>query len=219
MNYSFFITKNMKSQLAAGKVNGTLPVLYVFLARSGKTIDDVSYVDLDADGDVQSGRRGRRENGDQGREDRLHRRRRRRSRRCIISPPTSPMAASRSRGFLKFCREARAGDAFVKSASYLMHSGGFSTVRDFLLAAQRGAAAGRFRHSGQLFQGRRVGAAAVRPLSRADQPVPGQLSVEAGQAVQAGNREPLDFGAGYRWRPNELNLLLAVKKQAKSAAK
>ena len=40
-NFSFFITQKMKTQLRSGPVYGTLPVLYVFLARTGKTIHQV----------------------------------------------------------------------------------------------------------------------------------------------------------------------------------
>ena len=40
-NFSFFITQNMKTQLRNGPVYGALPVLYVFLARTGKTIHQV----------------------------------------------------------------------------------------------------------------------------------------------------------------------------------
>ena len=42
LSFSFFITKQMKTDLRAGELIGTLPILYVFLARSGKTIRDVS---------------------------------------------------------------------------------------------------------------------------------------------------------------------------------
>src|SRR5882724_10591574 len=50
LSFSFFITKLMKVDLRAGELNGTLPILYVFLARSGKTIRDVSPVALDEKG-------------------------------------------------------------------------------------------------------------------------------------------------------------------------
>src|SRR5580692_7020945 len=50
LNFSFFITKHMKTELRAGQVSGTLPILYVFLARSGKTIRDVSPVTIDDKG-------------------------------------------------------------------------------------------------------------------------------------------------------------------------
>jgi hypothetical protein len=52
-NFSFFITQNMKTQLREGPVYGTLPVLYVFLARTGKTIHEVSLVSLDEQGNSQ----------------------------------------------------------------------------------------------------------------------------------------------------------------------
>ena len=52
--YSFFQTKEMRRELAATPLRGTLPILYVFLARSGKTIRDVSLIRLDADGVVHA---------------------------------------------------------------------------------------------------------------------------------------------------------------------
>src|SRR6476659_9881579 len=50
LSFSFFITKQMKVDLHAGQISGTLPILYVFLARSGKTIHGVSPVALDNKG-------------------------------------------------------------------------------------------------------------------------------------------------------------------------
>ncbi len=50
LSFSFFITKQMKTDLQAGQLSGTLPILYVFLARSGKTIRDVSPIALDDKG-------------------------------------------------------------------------------------------------------------------------------------------------------------------------
>ena len=55
LSFSFFITQKMKIELREGAVYGTLPVLYVFLARTGKTIHDVSLVSLDGNGNFQSG--------------------------------------------------------------------------------------------------------------------------------------------------------------------
>src|SRR5262249_49245689 len=52
MTYSFFITKKMKTELQTGPVFGTLPILYVFLARTGKTIHEASFVALDREGNV-----------------------------------------------------------------------------------------------------------------------------------------------------------------------
>jgi arylsulfatase A-like enzyme len=52
-NYSFFITQNMKSQLREGPIFGTLPILYVFLARTGKTVHELNFVSLDEQGNLQ----------------------------------------------------------------------------------------------------------------------------------------------------------------------
>ena len=49
-SFSFFITQKMKTQLREGPVYGTLPILYVFLARTGKTIHEVNFVSLDEQG-------------------------------------------------------------------------------------------------------------------------------------------------------------------------
>ena len=57
LSFSFFITKQMKTDLSAGQINGTLPILYVFLARSGKTIRSVTPVTLDDKGGLCAERR------------------------------------------------------------------------------------------------------------------------------------------------------------------
>jgi hypothetical protein len=52
-NFSFFITQNMKRQLREGPIYGPLPILYVFLARTGKTVHELNFVSLDEQGNVQ----------------------------------------------------------------------------------------------------------------------------------------------------------------------
>ena len=213
MNYSFFITHNMKTQLSAGPVYGTLPILYVFLARTGKTVHDVTFVDLDGDGNIQTwnetgGKRG--SSAAPGV-------------RIIFSAGNGPWqtlyyfstnladgGVTRS-GFLTFCGKLGVADSFIKSASYLLHSGGFNKVRDFLLE-----------HSATILQddsgiplvyfdpkkwrlqpfGRYVPPLSIFP--RAYQPRMAELFRKA---------TPIEFGLGYRWRKNESNLLLAQKLQ------
>ncbi len=50
LSFSFFITKDMKTDLQREELKGTLPIFYVFLARAGKTITDISFITLDKDG-------------------------------------------------------------------------------------------------------------------------------------------------------------------------
>ena len=133
LSFSFFITKKMKVDLQAGQISGTLPILYVFLARSGKTIKSVSPVALDDKGatyfaDENPGPnavRGARIifAGSDGQERTLY----------YFSTDLSNSGV-RASGFLKFCATLAPGNSLLKSASYLLHSGNFTTVRDFLLA-------------------------------------------------------------------------------------
>ncbi len=50
LSFSFFITKDMKNDLQSEQLKGTLPIFYVFLARAGKTITDISFITLDKSG-------------------------------------------------------------------------------------------------------------------------------------------------------------------------
>ena len=118
LSFSFFITKKMKVDLHEGQVSGTLPILYVFLARSGKTIRDVSLIALDDKGAVYSanenpGRSATRGvrilfAGSDGVERTLY----------YISTDLSNSGV-RSSGFLKFCGTLAPGNSLIKSASYL----------------------------------------------------------------------------------------------------
>src|SRR6266480_978280 len=60
LRYSFFITKDMKVDLQQQQLNGTLPILYVFLARAGKTITSVAYGALNGNGAFQESAPGKR---------------------------------------------------------------------------------------------------------------------------------------------------------------
>src|ERR1700709_2596435 len=59
LNFSFFITKHMKVDLHGGQISGTLPVLYVFLARSGKTLKSAPGVTIDDQGAVHPAGEGK----------------------------------------------------------------------------------------------------------------------------------------------------------------
>ena len=209
LSFSFFITKQMKVDLRAGQLSGTLPILYVFLARSGKTIREVSPVALDdKGGGVLSPAKIPGKNathgvrivfaGSDGEE-----------RRCIISRPIFPIPASGQRGFLKFCETLAPGNSLIKSASYLLHSGNFTTVRDFLLA-----------NSATIIQddsGIPLADYSPRkwrffPFGRYAGPIdefPGRY--QANYAELFRRAQPMDFGIGYRWRSHESNLLLSVR--------
>ncbi|MCC8942996.1 hypothetical protein H8A99_42960, partial [Bradyrhizobium sp. Arg68] len=208
LSFSFFITKNMKTDLHASQVGGTLPILYVFLARSGKTVRDVKPVTLDdngtlavgADVPARSNARGIRIlfAGPDGVEKTLY----------YFSTDLSNSGVKAS-GFLKFCATLAPGNSLIKSASYLMYSGNFTTVRSFILAnsatiIQDDSGIPLTYYNAKKWRffpfGRYLG-----PIDK----FPGRY--QASYAQLFSRAQPIDFGIGYRWRTHESNVLLSVK--------
>jgi hypothetical protein len=198
----------MKTDLQAGPISGTLPLLYVFLARSGKTIREVSLVALDDKGTAYFANENAGSNptrgvrivfaSSDGQEKTLY----------YFSTDLSNRGV-KSSGFLQFCQTLAPAGSLIKSASYLLHSGNFTTVRDFLLAnsasiiqddsgiplANYDARKWRFFPFGRY-------AGPIDKFPGAYQPKYAELFRRA---------QPMDFGIGYRWRSFESNLLLSVR--------
>ena len=206
LSFSFFITKQMKVDLHAGQIGGTLPILYVFLARSGKTIRGVTPVALDQNGAVitenlgKSAVRGTRIifAGNDGVERTLY----------YFSTDLSN-AGVKASGFLKFCATLAPGNSLLKSASYLLHSGNFTAVRDFILANSATIIQDDSGIPLAYYNKKRW---RFFPFGRYAGPIaefPGRYQESYAELFH--RAQPMDFGIGYRWRSHESNLLLAVK--------
>jgi hypothetical protein len=210
LSFSFFITHNMRTQLSSGRLNGTIPILYVFLARSGKTVKEVSLVNLDADGNERPESPGARSGahgvkilfaGADGRERTLY-----------YFSTNLANDGIKSSYFLKFCATLAPANSLIKSASYLLHSGGFSGARDFLLANSAVLVQDDSGIPLVYYNAKRWD---LRPFGRYLGPIgifPGKY--QSSYAALFRKSHPIDFGIGYRWRPNESNLLMAVRTSA-----
>lgn len=208
LSFSFFITKQMKVDLHANQVNGTLPILYVFLVRSGKTIRNVEMIALDAQGGMHvasdnpgpNATRGVRITfaGSDGEARTLY----------YFSTDLSNSGA-RATGFLKFSETLGPGNSLLKSASYLMHSGNFTVVRDWLLA---NSATIIQDDSGIPLANYNARQWRFFPFGRYLGPIDEFPSRYQERYAELFTRaQPIDFGVGYRWRMHESNLLLAVR--------
>jgi hypothetical protein len=208
LSFSFFITKMMKLDLRAGQLNGTLPILYVFLARSGKTIREVGPVSLDDKGAAHFGNENPGKNatrgvrivfaGSDGVQRTLY----------YFSTDLSNPGVKAS-GFLQFCQTLAPGNSLIKSASYLLHSGNFTTVRNFLLAnsatiIQDDSGIPLAYYSPKKWR--------FFPFGHYAGPIaefPGRYQEQYAELFR--RAQPMDFGIGYRWRTYESNLLLSVR--------
>lgn len=111
LRFHYFITKELRVDLARDRIGGTLPILYVFLARTGHSIRSVTPVSNGVKIDF-SGAAGR---------------------KTLFYFPTDLSNGASNTAFFNFCRQYRGAVALLKSASYLLHGDGFSKCRDFLL--------------------------------------------------------------------------------------
>jgi hypothetical protein len=207
LSFSFFITKSMKLDLGDSQLNGTLPILYIFLARSGKTIRDVSPIALDDKGAAHFANENPGRNptrgvrivfaGSDGLEKTLY----------YFSTDLSNSSV-RVSGFLKFCEALAPGDSLIKSASYLLHSPNFSAVREFLLARSATMIQDDSGIPLAFYDQRRW---RFFPFGRYAGPIaefPGRYQPNYTELFR--RAQPIDFGIGYRWRPHESNLLLSI---------
>jgi len=185
-----------------------LPILYVFLARSGKTIRDVSPVALDNKGTAFFANENVGPNATRG------------VRIVFAGSDGEPKTlyyfstdlsngGVKSSGFLKFCEGLAPGNSLIKSASYLLYAGNFTTVRDFILASsatiiQDDSGIPLNNYSPKQWR--------FFPFGRYAGPIaefPGRYQPSYAELFQ--RAQPMDFGIGYRWRSYESNLLLSVK--------
>jgi hypothetical protein len=215
LSFSFFITKRMKTDLHEGEVNGTLPILYVFLARTGKTIRSVGLIWLDENGVLHeagdppptNATRGARIvfAGADGAEKTLY----------YFSTDLSNSGVKAS-GFLKFCETLGSGSSLLKSASYLLHSGSFSIARSWLL---NNSATIIQDDSGIPLASYDAKAWRFLPFGRYAGPIdkfPSRYQERYAKLFE--RAQPLDFGIGYRWRTRESNVLLSVRLPAGDAS-
>jgi hypothetical protein len=210
LTLSYFITASMSRDLESGPLNGTLPILYVFLARSGKAIHEVSLIHLDEQGVLQTGEATSQSAPARGV-------------KIIFSDKGGPRKTlyyfttnladqpGRNVALLQFCKSLGQGDSFVKSASYLLHDANFSQVRNFLLensslVLQDDTGIPISYFDTEKWQ--------LQPFGRYTSPIPmfaGMYQKKLSELFQKSQPSPIDFGVGYRFRPNESNLILAVK--------
>ena len=207
LNWSFFITKDMKADLTQTQLSGTLPLLYVFLARSGCRIDSVETVALDKAGNLVAGKGvtpGVKISffGASGRAQTLY----------YFTTDLGNWGIKAQPGFIKFCERQGEGVSLLKAGSYLMHENGFSEVRDFLLRASKLIVQDDSGIPHRFFQtdkwqlrycGRYTG-----PIELFKQYPQADLA----RAFESSHPAPLEFGFGYQWQPNRSSLLIATRR-------
>ena len=205
LKFSFFITADMKNDLSNTALSGTLPVLYVYLARMGCWLSSVELGGLNADGVwVQEDPKTKGAKlifeGALGRPQTLY----------YFTTDLSNWGIADRPEFMTFCAQLGLGNGLVKSASYLMHLSEFSKSRDFLLGHVNTLVQDDSGIPYQYFKWEDwvVGChgSYLGPISLFKEKYQRDLAA----AFDAQAAMPLPFGIGYRWRKNESCLMVAT---------
>jgi hypothetical protein len=209
LNWSFFITKNMKVDLNQPHLSGTLPILYVFLARAGCTIESVTAIALDHAGNISDEGKGETAgvriaflNANGARQILYY-----------FCSDLSDDGIKSKPGFMNFCERQGDGVSLLKAASYLMHENGFARVRDFLLRQSKmivqDDSAIPIRYFDKAKWDLRFCGQYLGPIDTFKQHWQPDLADAYAHLTPA----PLPFGFGYQWQPNRAALIIAMRKQ------
>lgn len=208
LSFSHFITKDMKNELVSSSFQGVFPIMLAFLSFTDARIDSAERCTLRNDGSLHPGE----SNSGQP------------ALRLVFRPaPGAPpseiyyfqanvadSALKSHSGLLEWLGRRGPSTGYLKAASYLLHEGSFSRIRDFLLNNSNAIlqddsgiplSAFRQRNWQVIFFGNYT--TPLEIFSKYHQP-----SLQA--AYREGAGFPLPFGFGYRWQKGESTLLLAI---------
>jgi hypothetical protein len=209
LSFSFFKTKDMREDFERSELKGVMPAILVFMARTGKFVQDVQYISLDKAGNVGQGFAGAT-----------------RGAKVTFTDPSTGTAKSlyyftsdladdalkRNPGLLLFCKSLGPSNSLLKAASYLLHSGGFETVRNFLLENSvailqddSGIPVRYFTPDRWTLRFFGVYNGPIELFKQFNQP-------DLRKFYATSFPKPLTFGFGYRWNSAMSTLFLAVRK-------
>ncbi|MCU0780054.1 MAG: hypothetical protein MUF04_03005 [Akkermansiaceae bacterium] len=193
MQVSFFVTKDMKTELRASVLDGVTPILLATVALLDGTVEAVhplragSYPAVDI------------------------RYRNREGRHCSVVYVQGDLSNSGFGKYREFLDSYGRGSAYVKAASYLMHESSFSAVRGYLLANCNSILQD---DSGIPYRFFAPDQWHIRLFGVYDAPIP--LFAEYTQqdlrtAFALAPPAPMGFGSGYHFRARDTNLLFATR--------
>lgn len=210
---SYFITSNLNQNLSTDDLDGILPLLCAFLARTGNRILDISYVRLS-------------ETGEPVAEPVIFLKRRQSVRinfandkhpqevrtLLYLSSDLGDWAFRENKPLRSYLEGMKGSIAYIKSASYLMHSSLYAAIRSVILdicSAYVGDDTGipyahftRERWTVQLY------GKYVRPIDEFKDVYQDDLR----RAYETTSVSPLPFNLGYHWLSKEQNLMVAIRK-------
>jgi hypothetical protein len=219
LNFSFFRTNDMAIDLKSVNLDGAVPLIMLFAARTGNHVQSVRPVQLDAQGQLHEVADTTRTAGSKaipgaklklqaadGTEKTIY----------YFSADLSDWKLGTKSAPLAYVRSLGPLTTYVKSATYLMHKSYFSKVRNlvlersnYLLQDDSGIAMKYFPKSNWQFTYYGTYKRPINLFAKQYQP---ELTTAYHDTLR--RARPLPFGTGYNWRQTDSNLLLAKRKMS-----
>lgn len=210
---SYFITKNMLTDLQKHKVNGTLPLICLFLKRTGNTIVDIKNIGIDTSGTIFERDDSLKYKGSKGvRIDFLVKGSTELRSVYYFKCDLGDGGIKANRGLANYLEKKGTVHTYLKSASYLLHYGEFKTVRktifdksDCIVQDDSGIAYHYFDTTKWKIT---LYGTYVKPV--ADFPHIKEPDLKAAYANDS-TIKPLPFELGYHWGTRANNMLKATR--------
>jgi hypothetical protein len=211
---SYFITGNMIDALKKSSVNGTAPVISMFLKRSGYNIVSLDYVSVDTTGrcmpaDSLKGMKGVTRGvkiefaTDTGR---------RIQSVFYFQTDISDEGLRKNPGFNKYLGSLPETNTYIKAASYLMHGNDFSEIRNLVFEKSLSILQDDSGIAYKLFDKSRWDIKLYGKYQRPGKEFSWINETDLAAAYQDTSIKPVPFTLGYNWRTRAINLLYAVRR-------
>ena len=217
LNFSFFRTNDMAVDLKSVHLDGAVPLLMLFAARTGNHLRAIRPVQLDAQGqlhEVTDTTRTPNSKAIPGAELQLQAADGTEKTVFYFSADLSYWKLTAKPAPLSYVRSLGPLTTYVKSATYLMHKSYFSKVRNlvlersnYLLQDDSGIAMKYFPPSAWQFTYYGTYKRPINLFAKQYQP---ELTTAYHDSLH--RARPLPFGTGYNWRQTDSNLLLARRR-------
>lgn len=211
---SYFITGNMIDALKKNSVNGSVPVISLFIKRNGYHIVSLNYVGIDSTGiwhlaDSLKYKKGITRGvkidfaADTGR---------RVQSVFYFQTDLSDAGLKKNTGFQKYLSRLPESCTYLKAASYLMHANDFSIIRNVVLEKSRSILQDDSGIAYRFFDKNIWDIHLYGKYVRPGKEFSWINETDLAKAYTDPSIKPVLFTLGYNWRTQAINLLYAVKK-------
>jgi hypothetical protein len=200
LNFGYFQTQDLREYSQRSQLKGVLPIIFVFLARSGKEILNVDYNALGKNG--TSGVKVTFLDSATGARKTLY----------YFSADLSDDGLKRNSSVLRFCSTLGPTNSLLKAASYLLHQNGFSIARNYLLRVSASVLEDDSGIPLRYFTPKQWN---LRFFGTYNGPInlfKNFYQPDLGQYYATSSPKPLTFGLGYQYNRQDAALILAVRR-------